>query len=303
MGDTNAIRPGRGYLLAVLNMLISGVAIYVNGYGVKLFDDSTLYTALKNLFVGVILSALLLAPSRVGQRVRLRPSQWLLLLCVAVIGGSVPYALYFRGLQLSTPVMGSLVNHAQFLLVGALAAVFLKERLGAGLWIALGVLVVGLTLGISVSAVRFDAGVIYLVAGTVLFAASFVLMKHLLASVPPRIVMAFKMGLGSVLLMGYVAATGHIAAIAALSPLQWGVVAGTGLILLAFTVTSVYALRHASATATTAIPAGAPIVTTLLTVASTGATVSTTRWLGLVLVLAALVAILVLGPRRELAQA
>ena len=32
--------PRRGYVLAVLNMVISGVAIYVNSLGVKMFADA-----------------------------------------------------------------------------------------------------------------------------------------------------------------------------------------------------------------------------------------------------------------------
>ena len=43
----------------------------------------------------------------------------------------------------------------------------------------------------------------------------------------------------------------------------------TGLILLAFTVTAVMALNYCSATAATAIPAAAPIITTLLVAIST----------------------------------
>lgn len=45
--------PRVGYYFAVLNAIISGVAIYVNSIGVKMFGDSTLYTALKNAVVGI----------------------------------------------------------------------------------------------------------------------------------------------------------------------------------------------------------------------------------------------------------
>ena len=300
MEDSRVPRPTRGYLFAVINMLVSGVAIYVNGIGVKMFSDSTLYTALKNGVVGIVLLAILsLTPRGRPATARISGRQWLLLLCVALIGGSIPYALYFRGLQLSTPVTASLIDHTQFLLVGVFAAVFLRERLGAGVWIALGVLLAGLSVGVAVSAVRIDAGAVFLAAGTVLFAVDFVLMKHLLRSVPPRLVMAAKMSLGSALLLGWVALTGHLGAVTTLSLIQWGFVLVTGAILLVFTLTSVYALRHASATAATAIPAGAPIVTTLLTVAARGASVPPVRWLGLGLVLAAVVVVIVLGGRRE----
>ncbi len=289
-----------GYALAALNMLISGVAIYVNSLGVKLFSDSTLYTGLKNSFVGLILLVpLVFSPTHRSRFAKLTAPQWLLLLLVALIGGSVPYALYFRGLQLSTPVTASLIDHTQFLLVAVFAALFLREKFGAGVWAALLTLLVGLSIGVSVSAVRLDSGVAFIAAATILFAVDFVLMKYLLAWVVPLTLMTFKMSLGSLLLLGYVTATGHLGTIRALSPLQWGFVLVTALILLAFTATSVFSLRHASATAVTAIPAGAPLITTALVFFTRGAAVPPMRWLGLALVLLAVLAVVILGARRE----
>ena len=292
--------PRRGYTLAVLNMLISGVAIYVNSLGVKMFADSTLYTALKNAVVGIVLLAVVAFSRQSRQRMdRLTPLQVMLLLLVALIGGSISYALYFRGLQLSTPVTASLIDHTQFLLVAVFAAVFIGERFGPAIWAALVVLLAGLTLGITVSAVRFDAGVLFISGATVLFAADFVLMKYLLRSVAPLTVMLFKMSLGSLLLFGFVAATGRLGLVAGLSFVQWAFVAVTGLMLLAFTATSVLGLRLASATAVTAIPAGSPIITTALVFVSQRSSIPPVRWLGLSLVLLAVLAIFIFGRRQE----
>jgi drug/metabolite transporter (DMT)-like permease len=223
----------------------------------------------------------------------------MLLLLVALIGGSVPYALYFRGLQLSTPVTASLIDHTQFLLVAVFAAVFLRERFGPAVWAALVLLLAGLTLGVTVSAVRLDAGLMFLGGATLLFAADFVLMKYLLRLVTPLTVMAFKMSLGSLLLFAYVAVTGRLETAGGLSLLQWGFVLVTGLILLAFTATSVLGLRSASATAVTAIPAGSPIITTALVFLSQRTAVAPARWLGLSLVLLAVLAVFILGRRQE----
>lgn len=292
--------PRRGYVLAVLNMVISGVAIYVNSLGVKMFADSTLYTALKNAVVGIaLLVPLALSGEKRARYARLTPPQWLLLLLVALIGGSVSYALYFRGLQLATPVTASLIDHTQFLFVAVFAALFLGERFGPAVWAALVILLVGLTLGITVSAVRVDSGVMFISAAALLFAADFVLMKYLLRSVAPLTVMTFKMSLGSLLLFAYVAASGRLGMMSGLSPLQWGFVLVTGLILLAFTATSVLGLRSASATAVTAIPAGSPIITTALVFLSSRSAIPASRWLGLSLVLLAVLAIFILGQRKE----
>jgi drug/metabolite transporter (DMT)-like permease len=291
----------RGYLFALLSMAISGVAIFVNSQAVKGFPDSTLYTALKNAVAGLVL----LVPLAVSRRRRaelgaLTPRERLLLVVVAVIGGSAPYALYFRGLELSTPVTASLIDHTQFLLVAVAALLFLGERLGTGVWVSLAVLFLGLSVGAAADALRVDAGVPFLAAGTLLFAADFVLMKYLLRGVPAFTIMVFKLSLGSALLLALVAATGRLGLAGGLSAVQWAYVGATGLVLLSFTAASVAGLRHASATAVTAIPAGAPLVTTLLVVAARGGVLSPVRLVGLLLVLLAVVGVLILGRRREM---
>jgi len=292
--------PRRGYQFALLSMVVSGVAIYVNAAAVKGFPDSTLYTALKNGAAGLaLLLPLVVSPTRRRELRRLSRREMLLLSVVALIGGSVPYALYFRGLQLSTPVTASVIDHAQFLLVALAALVFLGERLGAAVWVSLVVLFVGLSAGLAAEAVSVDAGVPFLAAGTVLFAADFVLMKYLLRGVPLYAVMLFKLTLGSALLLAFVAVTGRLGIVGGLTILQWGYVAATGLVLLGFTAASVAGLRHASATAVSAIPAGSPLVTTLLVVIGRGGALSPLRLLGLLLVLVALVAVFILGRRRE----
>ena len=299
-----AANPRVGYVFAALNMLISGVAIYINSIGVKTFPDSTLYTTLKNAVVGVALLAplALLSDARMEYR-RLTRRRLALLVVVALLGGSVAYALDFRGLQISTAVTAAVIDHTQFLLVAILAALVLRERVGVGVWAALLVLFVGLSVGIKFNAVRLDAGVPFLIAATVLFAIDFILMKYLLRSTTILMVMTFKMTLGAVFLFAFLGVTGHLTAIRHLSITQWSFVLVTGLILLAFTLTSIMGLRHASATAVTAIPAAAPIVTTTLVVFSQHVTVAPATWLGLALMLVAALAIFTFGQRRELGQA
>lgn len=306
-----ARKPGNprvGYYFAALNAIISGVAIYVNSLGVKSFPDSTLYTAMKNAVVGicVLIPLIVLASTRTEYRRRYRrltAKQWGLLVVVSLIGGSVAYALDFRGLQISTPVTAALIDHTQFLYVAIFAAFVLRERFGPAIWLALLVLFIGLSLGVKVNAVRWDVGVMFILASTLMFAFDFVVIKYLLRSVSMLTVMVFKMSLGSVLLLAFVAATGHLGTIRHLNGTQWGFVLVTGLILLAFTITSIAGLRHASATAVIAIGAGSPIITTLLVVISRHTPLAPTTLFGLALILLAILTIFTLGRRQELRAA
>lgn len=125
-------------------------------------------------------------------------------------------------------------------------------------------LAAGLALGVRLHTVRLDAGVPFLLASTLMFAGGAVLMKVALRRTSVATVMAVEMTLGSVLLFAYVALTGRLGVVAHLSAVQWEFAIVTGLILLAFTLTEILGLGHASATGGTAISAGAPIVTVLL---------------------------------------
>jgi drug/metabolite transporter (DMT)-like permease len=300
--STTQGNPRRGYYYAGLNAVISGFAVFINSYGVKLFSDSTLYTTLKNAVVGIaLLIPLVMFSSRRAEWGKLRLKQWTLLLLLAVIGGSVPYALFFRGLQLTTPVTSSLINHAQFLIVALLAILLLGERIGPLMWGALLLLLVGTTLGLNIQAVRWNEGAALILLSTLLFATAVVLAKFLLRDLSTLTVMTAKMSIGSLFLLGYVAYTGRLGAVTTLSLTQWAFVVGTGLILLAFTVTAFLALRYTTATAATAIPAAAPIITTALVIGVTQQIkVGPIDQLGLALTAIALIAIVVLGWRRGL---
>ncbi len=294
------INPRVGYTFAVLNAIISGFAIYINSIGVKLFHSSTLYTTLKNSVVGLALLIPFFFIQRNREQLRrLTRKQWMLLGLIALTGGSISYALSFRGMQIATPVTSALVDHTQFLMVGLLAALFLRERFGPAVWLALGVLFVGLTLGIQVNQVRIDAGLPYLVGGTLLTALDFVIIKYALRDVATWTVMLFKMTVGAVILVALTASTGAFAEVRTLSMTQWGFVVVTGLILLAFTITAIMGLRHASATGVTAISAASPIITTLLVVTFQHTPIPSIRLLGLGLILVAAIVIATMAQRQE----
>ncbi len=254
-----------GYTLAVSAAVISGVAIFVNALGVKMFKDSATYTTLKNGVVGLLVLVPLLAMSASRTELsRLTRRQWGWLLTLAVISGSVPFLLFFEGLRQTNAVTGALFNHLQFALVAVFAALLLKERISAPMWVGLGALLVVTNIGVNLGAVRMNSGTGLLVASTVLFAAGFVLAKHLLSGLSTTTVMSARMTLGSVALVGYVAATGRMAAIGHLRVDQWEFVLVTGLILFAFTVTTLAAIKRVPVSAVMAIGMASPLITTAL---------------------------------------
>jgi drug/metabolite transporter (DMT)-like permease len=290
-----------GYVLALLSAAVSGIAIYVNSLGVKMFTDAALYTTLKNAVVGVALLIPLVVLARQRRELaRLTAGKWSLLLVLALISGSIPFLLFFRGLQLTNGVTGALLNHLQFVFVAVFASVALRERINGVMWAGLAVLVAGTLIGVNTGAVRWNEGALMVLASSVLFAAGFVLAKYLLAELSTLTVMAARMTLGTVALGAYVAATGHLSAMSHLSATQWSYVVLTGIILLAFTVTTFTAIARVRVSAVIAIQMAAPAVTVLLQSLAEGRLqVVAAAVPGLVLTLAAVAVIVLVGMRDD----
>ena len=292
-----------GYVLAALATAISGVSVYVNSLGVQSFSDPILYTALKDGFVGLaLLLPLAMSPGRRAEYRRLDRRTWGWMVALALTGGSLPFALFFTGLQMTTAATAALLNHFQFVLVAVFAATFLKEALRPAMWAGFGVLLLGTLLGTNLHALAWNQGAWLVGASTVLFAIDFVIAKHLLRGLSTLTVMTARMTLGTAMLFVYVIASGRLDQVARLGPTQWEFVVVTGVILLAFTTTTFTAIRLASVSAVMAIGAAAPIVTTLLQVGIGGQlSIATSDLAGSALTLLAVVAVIVLGVRQSLA--
>jgi drug/metabolite transporter (DMT)-like permease len=293
--------PRLGYLCAAIAAVISGVAVYVNSLGVKTFSDPVLYTALKDGFVGlVLLVPLTLSAGWRAEYARLDRRTWAWMIALALTGGSVPFALFFSGLKLTTAATGAVLNHFQFVLVAIFAVLFLRERIRPAMWAGFAVLLLGTMLGTNLNALRWNDGAWLIGASTVLFAIDFVIAKHLLRGLATLTVMTARMTIGTAILFVYVIGVGHLGQAAHLSPTQWGFVLATGLILLLFTVATFTAIKHASVSAVLAIGTAAPIITTLLQVAGTGTLkLDAGSMVGLIVVLVAAIAIIALGVRED----
>jgi len=287
-----------GVLLAVATALISGVSIFVNGLAVKQLPDPAVYTTLKNAIAGLVLIALVLATIRPSAIRAVPAASWAKLALIGVVGGSVPFLLFFGGLAEASAPSAAFIHKTLFIWVAILAVPLLGERLGLVQLGALAVLLVGQALILTPAGVTWGTGETMIAAATLLWAAETILAKRLLGSVPPAIVGAGRLGFGLVVLVGYLAATGSLAAIASLSLVQWGWVLLTGLLLSGYVGTWFAALRRAPASLVTAVLVlGAP-VTAALQAFQTGHLPATPALAGQLLVLAAAGALVAQALRR-----
>jgi drug/metabolite transporter (DMT)-like permease len=288
------MRVGRGIGFAFAAAAISGVAIFVNGYGVRAVPDATVYTTAKNLVAATVLVALALVSARLSAgsaartpaRLPRSPRQLVGLFAVAVVGGSVAFVLFFEGLARASSTHAAFIQKTLVVWVALLAVPLLGERLGTLQVVAITLLVGGLiVLDDGLAGFDVGRGEMLILAATLLWSVEVVLVKVLLGDLAPTTVAVARMGLGVALLVGWVVASGRWDALAGLGAEGWAWALLTGAILAGYVATWYTALSLAPAVDVTAILVVGAVITAGLSGAVTGTPVPALDVVGLTLVL------------------
>jgi len=201
-------KPSGGHLLALAAAAVSGTAVFVNGYGVRAVKDATVYTTAKNLVAAAVLVAVALAARSARRLPRGRQLGWLGL--VAVIGGSVPFVLFFEGLARASSTHAAFLHKTLFLWVALLAVPLLGERLRPVHLVAAVLLLGGLlVLEGGFTGFAFGSGELLILAATLLWSAEVLVVKRLLGQIDPMTVCLARMGAGSAVLVGWTVLSGR----------------------------------------------------------------------------------------------
>jgi drug/metabolite transporter (DMT)-like permease len=282
-----------GVGLAAATALISGVSIFVNGLIVKEFADPVALTGARNALVGLVLVAVLAVSGGAGEIRALDRRRALGLLVVAVVGGSVPFILFFSGLAEATGPGAAFIHKTLFIWVAALGVVVLGERLGLAQIGALAALFVGVALVGPAGLPTIGSAELLILVATLLWSVEVIVVRRLLATgdVSVRLAAASRMALGALVIGGFLITSGRLSAVAAFSPWQWLLVGGTGLLLLGYVTTWYGALQRAPATLVTAVLVLGAVVTAGLAALRTGTLPAPSAALGLAVMAVAVAAI------------
>jgi drug/metabolite transporter (DMT)-like permease len=263
-------------LLALAAAAISGVAVYVNGLAVRHFPSPTSYTTTKNLLAGALLiGASMVFANRTTTSISsirsgFRHHGWALA-TVAVLGGAIPFVLFFEGLARATSTDAAFIHKTLVVWAAVLAAVFLRERLTPINIAAIALLVAGhVALAGGVGSLRLSGGELMILAATLCWAIELVVVKRLLAELSPGTVAAARLGGGSVFLLGWMAVSGTLTDLVGLSASQWLWVVTTSLILATFVTVWFNALALARVIDVTSVLVLGAVVTGLISWAAGG---------------------------------
>ena len=285
-------RTRTGVALALATAAISGVSIFLNSFAVKQIADAAVFTTLKNGIAAAVLLAVALTVVRRADVRRLERRRWLGVGLVGVVGGGVAFLLFFTGLAMASAPSAAFIHKTLFVWVALLAVPFLGERLGLVQVGALVALLAAQLLIAPPTGVSWGMGESMIAMATLLWAGETVVARRLLVGVPVGVLAVGRLGVGLLVLAGYLVVTGRLVQLGSLTAIQWAWAIGTGILLAGYVATWFGALSRAPATMVTSVLViGAPITAVLAGIAS-GVAPSSTQLAGYGLIVLAVGAIL-----------
>ncbi len=259
----------KGLLLVLLTAIISGFAIFISKFGVSIINPY-IFTGLKNVAVAILICCLLLLMKDWRLLKGLSKKYWALLFLIGLIGGSIPFLLFFKGLSLTTGSQGAFIHKTIFIYVAVLAIIFLKEKINKRFLFGALFLLLGNAFLLKFIPHSLGKGDLLILLATLFWAVENIISKYTLKKLPSRIVIWGRMFFGSIFILLFLGFTGQLNLIMSLSIAQVSWVIVTAVILLGYIMTWYTGLKYIPVSlAAPILLLGSPI-TTLLSFIQTG---------------------------------
>ncbi|MBW2967596.1 DMT family transporter [Candidatus Woesearchaeota archaeon] len=253
----------RGYLFVLMTALISGASIFLNKFGVSGMNPYV-FTWSKNLLVALFLLSIMLFMGEFRTFRQLTARQWGKLAAIGLLGGSVPFLLFFKGLSMAPSATASLLHKSMFIFIAVLAVLFLKESLNRFFIAAAVLLFSGNLLLLNSVSLSFGIAELLILLAVVFWAAETIISKHALQELPSRIVAFGRMFFGVLFILGFLVFTGNFGEVAALTMPQLGWIVFTAVLLLGYVTTWYAGLKIVPASSAACILLFGSAITTLL---------------------------------------
>ncbi len=271
-----------GFILVLLTALVSGVSIFANSFAVQGFNTFT-FTFLKTAVVAVFLFSIIILLKDFKAIKTISKKQAGQLAAIGLIGGSIPFLLFFYALNLTNALNAGFLHKTLFLWASIFAFFFLKEKLDKKFIAAALLLLAGNFLLFNINA--FGLPELLILIATILWAAENTLSKHVLKDLSGTIVAFGRMFFGSIFILAFLAFTGQRVSILVLSmqQIQWVLISSA--FLLAFVFTFYSGLKRLPVHKATAVLLLAQPITALLSFAFLGKQVSIQQGFGFLLII------------------
>ena len=243
----------KGISFALITAIISGIAIFYNKIIIVSGIEPLTLNILKNSGSAIILSFLLITSSTKQDILKLKRNDWAKLFLIALLGGSLPFILYFEGLKHVSVANANLIHKTLFIWVAAMAIPILGERLSFIQVLGYILLVWGNIFFSNTINFPIGHGELLIFSATILWSLENIIAKFALKNIDPKIVGWARMFLGIFILGLFAISQNKLNLIFNVNP-RYILPIGVSSILLASYVTSYFkALKFAPATLVTSI--------------------------------------------------
>lgn len=254
----------RGILLAATTAVISGVANFIAKIGVTVADPFV-HTTLRVSTVALALTLVVHRKYGLSNITQVSPKNKLKLFAIGLVGGSLPFILFFVGLTKTTALNAALIHKTLFIWVAFLAIFFLKEKLTAKQIVGFVVVLWGNLFLLRGAKFQLGTGELMILAATILWAIENVIAKSVLSKVKPIIVAWARLTIGAIVITTVTLLLGKGEMLIALTTPQIVTIAAGATTLFFYVVTWYTALSLAPATLVAALLVPATLVTNILT--------------------------------------
>jgi len=262
--------------LIFMTAIVSGFSIFINKFGVS-FPDAYVYTFINNFAVALFFVGIVLM-SKTNIK-NITKKHWTSLVLIGLIGGGIPFLMFFKGLSLTTAAKGSFIHKTMFLFVAMMAFKFLGEKFNWKFYLGSAALIVGNALLLKLVYQPFNSGDILILGATLLWAVENTLSKKLLNDIAPNVLGMSRMFFGSVFIFTFLGLTSNLNF--ALTTQQWLWSLVPSALLLLYVLFWYNGLKDVPVTLATSILALGSPITTLLNF-SVGTTMTLAQGIGIV---------------------
>lgn len=259
-------RLSKGITLSLIAALISGFSIFFNKFAVDAIKQPLVFTSIKNTGVAMLLVAIVMLSGKWKKILALGKKDLWKLLLIGIVGGSIPFYLFFTGLSQTPAVNGAIIQKTLIIWVAILAWPLLKEKISFKKAILVAMLFGANVLVGGFKGFKFNNGELLILMATMFWAVETIIVKKALIKIDPMVLVSARMGIGSVVLLTMSTILQPVALSKAfnLNSSQWFWLILTMVTLFGYVTTWYTALKYTSAITVMAILVGSTLVTNIL---------------------------------------
>ena len=250
--------------LGALTAVFSGVNNFITKIAVTAVKDPVVFTTLKRHCGRISYRHYycLEKEKRVGE---IDSETKKLLILIGIIGGSIPFILYFTGLMQTSALNASLLHKTLFVWVAIMAVPILKEKIGWLQFAAMGLLFGGTIAVGGFQGFKLNGGELMILGATLFWAVENIIAKFVLRDVSSILLAGARMILGSIILFAVVLFQNKAQMMTGLSLIQWSWTLLTSVLLLGYVISWYTALKYAPVTVVASLLVPATLITNILT--------------------------------------